>query len=73
MNQSLAFLGDLKHKLLLRGKYLQRSHFTVLYYLIFLTFIWKETKPLLINCRFNNDMDVLNNEEDAPKIESLDS
>lgn len=56
-------------KPLLRGKHLQRSHFTVLYYLIFLSIIWKETKPLLINCRFNYDMDVLNNEKDAPKIE----
>ena len=63
-------------KPLLRDKLLTRSHkahLTVLYYLVFLSITWKETKPLLINCRWNNDTDVTNNEEDASRIQWLES
>lgn len=63
-------------KPLLRDKLLTRSHkahFTVRYYLIFLSITWMDTKPLLTNCRWNNDMDMTNNEEDASQIQWLES
>lgn len=38
----------LKDRLLTRS---HKAHFTVLCYVIFLSVTWKETKPLLTNCR----------------------